>query len=183
MTKCTPLQPGNQILTGLEPGDLTAESTQPGDNIDVCPPGVILTMSGSSRIYAPTDPQPNNASMHYELQSNGNVFAVLNPDEGAGPPSFVQEQTLTDWIRPIIAAAGPGVYHGRMVQNSGDPLSAQSDALNTWIDLVTGGGFIFGLEGQGVITLNANMTCSLSDDGGATVIDSASVILQLAIQP
>ncbi len=29
-----PLQPDEAINTGIEPGDTTAEATQPGDNID-----------------------------------------------------------------------------------------------------------------------------------------------------
>jgi hypothetical protein len=176
------LQPGDVIADlALKPGQTTSDAVQPSQIIDECAAAFTLNLSDVNSSFNTADPNPNDAELGYELQGDGNAYIIEQPDTSGGPPNFIQIFGVTDWIDDKGEAGG--IFHARMNQNSGDVLDGQSSPLNVWRQLGVDS-FIFVLSGNGAFnTFDFNGTAEISDDGGATTIDSATIILQLNIDP
>lgn len=142
-------------------------------------PSFTLSVQDVTETMDVANPNPNDATIGYELQSNGNAFWIEQEDSSGGPANFNQVYAGVDWIDDKSNLVG-GLYHARMTQNFGDTLD--QGVLNVWRDLITEG-FVFTIVGNndGIFTFNG--TVEISDDGGSTVIDSATISLELTIQP
>jgi hypothetical protein len=121
-----------------------------------------------------TAPTLNNKVAGYELQVDGNAYAVTSEDDGAGLPNFSAQNPLTDWID---YKSYVGTYHCRMT-NTGGSASLGQGTLNTWLEIGVDA-CIWTIEnGNGSGFQNWTGTIEVSDDGGSTTADSASITLE-----
>lgn len=176
------LQPGEDIPTAaLKPGDTTSEAVQPGQDIDFCfvAPSEVAQINNVSRFFQTPTVSPNEASLGWELQSGGFSVIIESADTGGGPPDFFTQNLGTDWVIPRPPV---GVYHARWNQTGGGgSADLSSTAQNVWVPL--SGGLIFNMTEQFDGFYQIQALVEISDDGGLSVLDSATVDLQFQIDP
>lgn len=122
-----------------------------------------------------TAPSAGDKEAGYEVLNTGNVQSVVNEDNGAGPPTFNQLNPVTDWIDNKSYV---GTYHARMTQDSGDALGAGSSPLNAWREIGVDTALWLLQSGNGAGFQSFVGTIEISDDGGSTTLDSATITLE-----
>lgn len=111
----------------------------------------------------------------YEVQNNGNTVAVTNEDNGAGPPTFNTLNILTDWIDNKSYS---GTYHARFTQTGGSGSLVNSAPLNVWREIgVDSAIWLLGAS-NGAGFQDFIGTIAISDDGGSTTLDSATLTFE-----
>lgn len=117
-------------------------------------------------------------SAGYELQGDGNTYALTQADDSGGPPNFNIVNILTDWLDNKAEAAGATV-HVRMTQTGGTGvLGGGSGALNVWLEVGVDATIWVVVTESGNGFQNFIGTIEISDDGGSTTADSATVTLE-----
>ncbi len=112
----------------------------------------------------------------YELQGDGNTYSITNEDDNTGPPTFIAINMLTDWIN---IKSFVGVYHARMTNIGGSTsLSSGSAPLNVWLLLGVDSTIWTIEESAGSMFQDWIGTIEVSDDGGSTTEDSATITLE-----
>jgi hypothetical protein len=92
--------------------------------------GTTLTLSGQTITKLSFDPTDAHAVL--KVDNNGNVYQSAD----TGSRSYTQIDTATDWVRPTTKA--PGAYEVRYTGLTGDALSFNTAAQNTWHPLSSG---------------------------------------------
>lgn len=112
----------------------------------------------------------------YEILDTGFVNTITNEDNGAGGPTFGNPNSLTDWID---VKAYVGTYHARMTNTGGSgSLGAQSSPLNSWREIGVDTALWILESGNGSGFVDWEGLIEISDDGGSTVLDSATITLE-----
>lgn len=170
------LQPGDVIsAAALQPGQTTSDAVQPGQEIDICIQEIVNLTNVTIQEFS-TAPAIGDKEAGYEVQVNGNVFSVTNEDNGAGPPTFLALNSLTDWIDNKSYVL---TYHARMNKTGGaGVLGAGSSPENVWREIGVDSALWLLQEGNGAGSVSWNGLIEISDDGGSTTLDSATITLE-----
>lgn len=125
---------------------------------------------------ASTAPTLGDKEAGYEVLDTGNVQSVTNEDNGAGPPTFIQLNAVTDWNDNKSYV---NTYHARMTATGGSgSLGAGSSPLNAWREIGVDSALWLLQSGNGSGFVDWIGTIEISDDGGSTTLDSASITLE-----
>ena len=136
----------------------------------------IVNVTAVTITEASTAPASGDKEAGYEVLDNGNVQSIVNEDNGAGGPSFTQLNHLTDWIDNKSYTA---TYHARMTATGGSgSLGASSSPLGVWREIGVDSALWILQSGNGSGFVDWVGTIEISDDAGATTLDSASITLE-----
>jgi len=125
--------------------------------------GGTVTLSGETATR--TVMNPLDAYARIRVDNNGNMYK----SQDIGTASWVQIDTVNDWVRPTTES--PGLYEVRFTAASNTPTSSTA-AEDTWHSLSSGDFTIYNSRlAVGIKT--TNFTIEIRLDGGS-VLDSAS---------
>lgn len=132
-------------------------------------PVPIINISGETISSQEEDPSDSYARLR--VGDDGNIYRSL--DQGSA--SWVQIDTLTDWIRPVFLA--PDDYEVRFTSLTGDALTSSTVTENTWHPL-SSGDFIL-VQSDTVLGGGSNSSTFTVElrRGSGSVLDSASYTL------
>ena len=111
------------------------------------------------------------------INNDGTIDEYLFGHAGAGD-EWNQLFASTDWIIPN-SGVGLETWHVKLDHNSGDPLDGSSDTDGSWIALGTSKQwYITRINALGDGLSTANVTLSISKDGGTTTEATADYVLR-----
>jgi hypothetical protein len=125
-----------------------------------------VDLSGIPSLVDDFQPQPNNAFVEYAIYNN----------ETHDTTEFTTVTVVDpNWLVKGVA----GDYHVKMVINSGAALDGSS--VDVWLPMTSSYNWSLTQSSNG--SKSSNVTVSLSDDAGATTLESRTFILQAIKEP
>jgi hypothetical protein len=124
-----------------------------------------------------TNSSPNSfdISSPYDNTKAGVIFNSDGTKDEWNDANRAQADSGTDWIIPNIAA-GWKTYHVKLDSWTGDALHVSSSAVGSWLPI---SGVQWFMIETGPGSHGGNGTMRISDDGGTTTLDTATLNISI----
>ena len=138
---------------------------------------LIVTINGANQSRTQTT---NSPLVGRRYDNVGDEFIVGSGNWPSTTPSFSQVGAGVSWLNKSKAASN-NTYSIRCTENSTSGTwswSSAADSRGVWLNLDTTRAFFGAFSGGGLGFGEANITIEISDDGGSTILDSATGVLR-----
>ena len=133
------------------------------------PAGAADVVVVSGQTISKSSTSPTDAFARLKVDNDGKIYE----SKDTGTPSWVQIDTVTDWVRPTASA--PGLYQVRYTSLVGNVLDQETAAEDVWHAL-SGGDYILVQSVVGINVHSSTITVEIRL-GTGSVLDNATYIL------